>query len=241
MCEYCDLFIRSSGETFSVVVTARKGVPIPAGELIPEDAKIFTFALKSQAREWFHRKQWQRVRFEEKSEEQLSLNDEEKRLVEFHSEIRERIDLKKGEMERLLRSGIIKNITQGLEIYGYKITPEREIIKIGSANDDEPFCGLGGVVGEGIDRATDMIAMFELYLEYVHVQEIREQRKQAPAPRERRSRELKPGEDQEKALEVIKRVIKSVEDPKDPEDNNKQGGKLASEALDKKVLPNGER
>jgi hypothetical protein len=108
--------------------------------------------------------------------EQLRMTREEKEWVDFHNEMRERIDAKKGEMERLLQSDIMKNVTHGLDMHGFKVSETREIFKEGST---EPFCGLGGGMAEGLDRATLMIAMFELYLEYAHAQEAKRHIKEA--------------------------------------------------------------
>lgn len=99
---------------------------------------------------------------------------EEKEWIDFHTEMRERIDAKKGEIERLLNSDIMRTVTHGIDIHGFKVSETREIFKIG---ETEPFCGLGGGLNEGLERANLMIAIFELYLEYAHAQEVKRQLK----------------------------------------------------------------
>jgi hypothetical protein len=236
LCQFCDLFIRNSGDSFSVAIDSKMGLPVPKTELIPDDAKVFTFLLQSQATEWFHRKEWERLRLGI-SPEQIRLNDEEKRWIEFHMDIRERIDVKKSELERLLHSSIIKNLTRGLEVHGFKISPKREIFKLegaesGNNNNLQPFCGLGGVVGEGIERATDIMAMFELYLEYVHAEEIKEERKRGPME-ERIPKETKPVGQELRALEEIKKVIQSVEGQHDQSKEAGGGSSLERNAVPK--------
>ncbi len=90
--------------------------------------------------------------------------------MEYDSYIRERINSKKGELERLLKSDIVKDVTHGLELDGFRLTPGKEILKDGRT---EPYCGFNGVLEEGIERASLMIAMFEIYLDHAHVQDIK--------------------------------------------------------------------
>jgi hypothetical protein len=190
LCQFCDLYIRNSGDQFSIVLDPKANQPLQSWEEIPSDGKVFTFEYKAQAREWYHRREWERLWFAN-PREQLRLTSEEKEWVEFHSEMRERIDAKKGEIERLLQSDIMKNVTHGLDIHGFKVSETREIFKEGST---EPFCGLGGSLIDGLDRATLMIAIFELYLEYAHAQEVkhrpRDEDRETSSPRQLDSRDL---------------------------------------------------
>ncbi len=173
MCQFCDLYIRTSGDLYSIVVDPKQNQPIQSWEEPPTDAKVFTFEYKAQAREWYHRKEWERLWFGN-PREQLRLTSEEKEWVDFHTEMRDRIDAKKGELERLLGSDLLKNVTHGIDVHGLRITESKEIFKEGAT---EPFCGFGGLVNEGLDRATQMIAIFELYLEYAHAQETKNREK----------------------------------------------------------------
>jgi hypothetical protein len=213
MCKLCELFISANDDAFSIATDSRTGLPIPAGSLVPEDAKIFSFPSHSEAREWFHRNKWEKDNFGVRQE--LRLTNEERQLIEFYSDTRQKVDEKKGDLERLLHSGIIRNVAQGVEIHGYKISPSGEIYRIGSQETaTAPFCGLGPIAAEGIERATDMIAMFELYLEHVHAEEMKQQRKLAE-PKDFRAQPKEVNvvrDEQERALEVISRVMKSVED-----------------------------
>jgi hypothetical protein len=186
MCQFCDLYIRSSGDQFSIAVDPKANQPLQSWEEIPSDGKVFTFEYKAQAREWYHRREWERMWFGN-PREQLRLTREEKEWVEFHAEMRERIDAKKGEIERLLQSDIMKNVTHGLDIHGFRVSESREIYKEGAS---EPFCGLGGGLGEGLDRATLMIAIFELYLEYAHAQDSKRRLKDAEREEESEARRV---------------------------------------------------
>ena len=76
-------------------------------------------------------------------------------------------DANKRDFERLLRSPTIKDVTRGLQMHGFKRAEANEIIRESST---ETFCGFGGGLQEGIDKATYPIAMFEIYREYSHVQ-----------------------------------------------------------------------
>ena len=171
MCQFCDLYIRTTGDPFSIVVDTKSNQPVPSSEEAPKDAIVFTFAYKAQAREWYHRKEWER-RWFSNAQEELRLSTEEKQWLDFHADMRNKIDANKGDLERLLRSSTIKNVTHGLQAHGFKVTEAKEIVREGSS---ETFCGFAGGLQEGIDKATFLIAMFELYLEYAHVQEMKKE------------------------------------------------------------------
>ena len=205
MCQLCEHFIRKTGETFSIAFSPKDGKPIKVSETAPEDARVFTFALRSQAKEWFHRRQWERILFASSHEQRLE--SEEKGWIEFRSETRESIDSKKSEIERLLHSPIIKNVSQGLEMHGFKMTPSREIFRISEPSSNPPLCG-SGAISEGVETATDILAMFELYLEHVHAQEIK---KSPPAEEEERN-ESNLTTSEAYMLEEVERVIKAADE-----------------------------
>lgn len=207
MCQFCELFIRRTGETFSIGLSPKDGKPIKISEAMPEDARVFTFALRSQAREWFHTRQWEKILFGS-SQEHFRQDAEEKGWTEFRSEIRESIDSKKSEIERLLHSPIIKNVSQGLELHGFKMAPSREVFLVGQPPSTPPLCGFGGATSEGVERATDIIAILELYLEHVHAQDIK---RSPPAEEEKRS-EGKLTADEASVLEEIERLIRASDE-----------------------------
>ena len=172
MCQFCEHFIRKTGETFSIALSPKDGKPIKNSEPMLEDARVFTFAQRSQAKEWFHRRQWEKILFGG-SQDHFRQDSEEKGWTEFRSEIRESIDSKKSEIERLLHSPIIRNVSQGLEMHGFKMTPSREVFRASDPPSNPLLCGFGGKTSEGVERATEIIDIFDLYLEHVHALEIK--------------------------------------------------------------------